>query len=77
MDIKEFSFNLPPHLIAQYPSDRRGESRLLVLDRTSQSLTDSSVADITSYLPQDAVMVVNDSKVRKHEYTELAKQVRK
>ena len=65
MDIKEFSFNLPPHLIAQYPSDRRGESRLLILDRTSQSLTDSAVKDITSYLPQDAVMVVNDSKVRK------------
>ncbi|NCB03109.1 MAG: tRNA preQ1(34) S-adenosylmethionine ribosyltransferase-isomerase QueA [Spirochaetia bacterium] len=65
MDIKEFSFNLPPHLIAQYPSDKRGESRLLVVERKTQNLIDSSITDLTSFLPQDAVMVINDSKVRK------------
>ncbi len=65
MDIKEFSFNLPPHLIAQYPADRRGESRLLVLDRAHASLKDSTITDITSFLPHDAVLVINDSRVRK------------
>lgn len=65
MDIKEFSFNLPPHLIAQYPSDKRGESRLLVLDRENQKLVDSSVGEISSFLPHDAVMIINDSRVRK------------
>ncbi len=65
MDIKEFSFNLPQHLIAQYPSDKRGESRLLVLDRKTHSLIDSSIGEIASFLPENSVMVINDSKVRK------------
>ena len=65
MDIKEFSFNLPPHLIAQFPSDRRGESRLLVLNRSTSSLSDATITDIASFLPSNAVLVVNDSKVRK------------
>ncbi|WP_320129244.1 S-adenosylmethionine:tRNA ribosyltransferase-isomerase [uncultured Sphaerochaeta sp.] len=35
MKIKEFSFDLPPELIAQTPSGTRGNDRLLVLDRIS------------------------------------------
>ncbi|MBN2860846.1 MAG: tRNA preQ1(34) S-adenosylmethionine ribosyltransferase-isomerase QueA [Sphaerochaetaceae bacterium] len=65
MEIREFSFNLPEHLIAQYPSDRRGTSRLLVLDRSDGSLEDSTVNDLASFLPEDSVLVVNNSKVRK------------
>ncbi|MDC7247365.1 MAG: S-adenosylmethionine:tRNA ribosyltransferase-isomerase, partial [Sphaerochaetaceae bacterium] len=65
MEIKEFSFNLPQHLIAQYPSDRRGESRLLVMDRKKGTLVDSSVSEIAQYLPEDSVLVINNSKVRK------------
>ena len=65
MEIKEFSFNLPQHLIAQYPSDRRGESKLLVLDRKSGTLIDSAVPNIAQFLPENGVMVINNSKVRK------------
>ncbi len=65
MEIREFSFNLPEHLIAQYPSDRRGMSRLLVLDRSDGSLHDSTVNDLASFLPEHSVLVVNNSKVRK------------
>lgn len=65
MEIREFSFNLPEHLIAQFPSDRRGTSRLLVLDRADGSLKDSTVNDLAMFLPEDSVLVVNNSKVRK------------
>jgi len=65
MEIREFSFNLPEHLIAQYPSDRRGTSRLLVLDRSDGSLHDSTVNDLASFLPEHSVLVINNSKVRK------------
>jgi len=33
MKLSDFDYNLPEELIAQYPADRRDESRLLVLDR--------------------------------------------
>ncbi|MBN2875427.1 MAG: tRNA preQ1(34) S-adenosylmethionine ribosyltransferase-isomerase QueA [Spirochaetales bacterium] len=61
----DFSFNVPDELIAQEPTAERGASRLLVLDRTSGSLTHSKVADIASFVPAGAVMVFNDSRVRR------------
>ncbi len=65
MEIREFSFNLPEHLIAQYPSASRGTSRLLVLDRNSGSLVDTGVDSLSEFLPEGAVLVINNSKVRK------------
>lgn len=65
MKTKEFSFNLPPHLIAQYPAEKRGESRLLVLDRSTGKLIDSHIEHITDFIQSGSVMVVNNSKVRK------------
>ena len=48
MKTKEFSFDLPENLIAQYPSDKRGESRLLVLDRNTGEFSDSHITDFPS-----------------------------
>ncbi|MCX8138724.1 MAG: S-adenosylmethionine:tRNA ribosyltransferase-isomerase, partial [Gemmataceae bacterium] len=33
-----FDYELPEHLIAQYPAQRRDDSRLLVLRRRSESI---------------------------------------
>ncbi|HRW23571.1 MAG TPA: tRNA preQ1(34) S-adenosylmethionine ribosyltransferase-isomerase QueA [Spirochaetia bacterium] len=65
MRTTDFSFRLPEELIAQTPSERRGESRLLVLDRGSGGLTHSAVRDIAEFVPSGAVMVFNDSRVRR------------
>lgn len=65
MRTTDFSFNLPEELIAQTPSERRGESRLLVLDRGSGELTHSAVRTIAEFVPSGAVMVFNDSRVRR------------
>ncbi|HPG85406.1 MAG TPA: tRNA preQ1(34) S-adenosylmethionine ribosyltransferase-isomerase QueA [Spirochaetales bacterium] len=65
MRTTDFSFNLPEVLIAQTPSERRGESRLLVLDRGSGELTHSAVRTIAEFVPSGAVMVFNDSRVRR------------
>ncbi|MEK7846619.1 MAG: S-adenosylmethionine:tRNA ribosyltransferase-isomerase, partial [Nitrospinota bacterium] len=35
MKLSDFDYNLPEKLIAQYPVDKRDDSRLLVLDRNS------------------------------------------
>jgi S-adenosylmethionine:tRNA ribosyltransferase-isomerase len=65
MTIKEFSFDLPEHLIAQYPAQRRGDERLLVLDRKSGAITDEMMASFPRYLDEGSLLVVNNSKVRK------------
>ena len=65
MKTKDFSFELPEELIAQYPTDRREDARLLVVDRSTQTLTHSFVRDLPSHVPGDSVIVFNDSKVRK------------
>jgi len=61
----DFNFELPDASIAQYPAERRGESRLLVLDRQGASRTHSQVSRLASFLEPGTVMVFNDSKVRK------------
>ena len=65
MTIKEFSFELPSHLIAQTPADKRGEDRLLVLNRNDGSLVDEQMHNFASYLEEGSIIVVNNSKVRK------------
>lgn len=65
MKTREFYFDLPGELVAQTPTDRRGASRLLVLDRDTGKTTDSSMEAFASFVPQGALMVVNNSKVRK------------
>lgn len=61
----DFSFSLPPELIAQQPPTERGASRLLVLDRASGATTHSMVRDLASFVPRGALMVFNDSRVRR------------
>ncbi len=65
MRTDDFNFDLPEAQIAQYPAERRGESRLFVLDRGDGRRTHSMVKDLASYLEPGTLMVFNDSKVRK------------
>ncbi len=65
MRTSDFYFELPEDLIAQRPSGERGASRLFVLDRKTGSFTHSSVRELVRHLPPRALLVFNDSKVRK------------
>ena len=62
---KDFYFDLPDSLIAQEPSEKRGEDRLLVLDKNSGEYKDMMMSDFPYLLPENSVLVVNNSKVRK------------
>jgi S-adenosylmethionine:tRNA ribosyltransferase-isomerase len=61
----DFSFDLPEELIAQHPSERRGESRLMLLDRGSGAVGHSTVARLADSIEPGTLMVFNDSRVRK------------
>ncbi len=65
MNLTDFRFNLPEELIAQEPPLERGTSRMLVLDRATGAIEHSVVASLADFLPPGAVLVFNDSKVRR------------
>ena len=60
---KLFDYELPEELIAQYPADKRGDSRMLVLDPDSGKCEIHPFADIVNYLNPDDVLVCNNTKV--------------
>jgi S-adenosylmethionine:tRNA ribosyltransferase-isomerase len=63
MKLSDFKYDLPEELIAQYPSDKRGNSRLMVLNRNEQSVADENFHDITDYLNEGDALVINETKV--------------
>jgi S-adenosylmethionine:tRNA ribosyltransferase-isomerase len=65
MKVRDFSFNLPQELIAQYPSARRGDDRLMLLDRSSKSVWHHRVSDLPALLERGALLVLNNTRVRK------------
>ncbi|MDR1212244.1 MAG: tRNA preQ1(34) S-adenosylmethionine ribosyltransferase-isomerase QueA [Spirochaetaceae bacterium] len=65
MKTKDFFFDLPEKLIAQYPTEERGKSRLMVLDRSTGGRTHRMVEDLPLILEPGSLLVLNNSKVRK------------
>lgn len=63
MKLSDFDFNLPEELIAQHPSDKRDESRLLVLHTETGVIEHKHFYDIIDYLKPGDVLVRNNSKV--------------
>ena len=65
MDIREFQYDLPPHLIAQHPSEKRDHSRLMILDRRSGRIRHRVFFEIVKEIRTGDVLVVNDTRVIK------------
>ncbi len=59
----DFYYDLPERLIAQHPSEKRDQSRLMVIDRKTGKTEHRIFHDIIEYLNPGDVLVVNDSKV--------------
>lgn len=59
----DYDFDLPPHLIAQAPSARRSDSRLLDVDRATSAISHRSFADLPSLFKPGDVLVLNETKV--------------
>lgn len=60
---QDFSYQLPPELIAQTPLTERSASRMLVLEGPRGSLTDAAVAQLPAYLAPGDLLVFNDTRV--------------
>jgi S-adenosylmethionine:tRNA ribosyltransferase-isomerase len=62
MESSELDYDLPPELIAQHPTARRDESRLLVYTRATGEVEHRVFRDLPEILPP-ALTVVNDTRV--------------
>ncbi|MBQ7729978.1 MAG: S-adenosylmethionine:tRNA ribosyltransferase-isomerase, partial [Spirochaetales bacterium] len=62
MKISEFTFELPQELIAQTPAQKRGDDRLLAIDRKTGEYRDLHMRDFPSLIEPGSVVVVNDTR---------------
>lgn len=63
MKVSDFNYDLPERLIAQHPSLKRDESRLMVLNREKQTIEDKVFKDVIDYLNPGDCLVRNNTKV--------------
>ena len=63
MKLTDFDYHLPADRIAQSPLQRRDASRLLVVDLDTGAFHHTQFSQIGKYLPDDALLVLNDTKV--------------
>ena len=63
MKVSEFNYDLPKELIAQVPIKNRDTSRLMVLDRKTQTIEHKIFKDILDYLEPGDCLVRNNTKV--------------
>src|SRR3989338_6687961 len=62
---KDFDYNLPSELIAQTPTNPRDSSRLMVVDRKTQTIEHRHFYDIIDFFKKGDLIVWNNSKVFK------------
>jgi len=63
MKLSDFDYALPKELIAQYPIQKRDESRLLVLHKDTGRIEHRVFKDIAGYFKAGDLLVLNDTKV--------------
>ena len=63
MHISDFDYELPPALIAQQPLAERAASRMLVVDRITQTWSDSQFKQFPEYLSANDALVLNNTRV--------------
>ena len=62
---KDFYFDLPQELIAQFPSGVRGQDKLMLLGRKDGNVSHFSMDDLPDLIQPGTLMIFNNSKVRR------------
>lgn len=63
MKTSDFDFNLPEKLLAERPATYRDESKLMVIDRKTESIEHKEFKDLINYFDEDDVLILNNTKV--------------
>lgn len=63
MLISEFDYELPEELIAQKPTEKRENSKMMVLNRTEHTISHKHFYNIVDLLDENCVLILNNTKV--------------
>ena len=63
MKLSNFTYDLPKELLAEYPSDERDQSRLMVLHRDLGKIEHKTFKDVIDYFEDGDSFVLNNTKV--------------
>ena len=63
MKLSDFHFDLPEHLIARYPTEKRSSSRLMQLDGNSGEVTHKQFTDIVELIDEGDLLIFNNTRV--------------
>jgi S-adenosylmethionine:tRNA ribosyltransferase-isomerase len=63
MKLSQFEYKLPENLIAQYPSPKRDECKLMIIDRKTGKIQHKKFKDIIDYFDDGDLMLLNNTKV--------------
>ena len=63
MHISEFDYELPEELIAQRPSEKRENSKMMVLNKEHHQIEHKNFFNIVDYLDDNCVLILNNTKV--------------
>ena len=63
MKLTDFKYDLPEKMIAQYPTDQRGTSRMMVLNRENKEIKHDDFPNIGEYINKGDAIVINETKV--------------
>lgn len=61
--LSDFDFELPEHLLAEYPADKRDHSRLMVVSLADKTIQHRHFYEIGEFFQPDDLLVMNDTKV--------------
>ena len=67
--LASFDYALPPELIAKEPAHPRDSARLLIYDRKNDSIKFDVFSNLIDYLPENALIVMNKTKVVPAKFT--------
>ena len=63
MKLSKFRYHLPPELIVAHPTKYRDESKLMVINRKTESIEHMIFKDIINYFNDGDVFIINNTKV--------------
>ena len=63
LSTNDFDYELDEKYIAQFPSQKREESKLLVMDKISGELEEKRFFNIVDYFSDKDILVLNNTKV--------------
>ena len=58
-----YDFDFPADRIAQFPTDRRGDSRLMVVNRSTGEISHKQFSDLEQLIPAGDAIVLNTTRV--------------